>query len=74
MGEAKTKAPRIANYLISNYSDLRDVVFTIENMILETKGVRDKSVLRNGCKLSIIPLEDRDGFILRFRLHEAITP
>ncbi len=61
-----------ANYLVNNYLDLRDVVFTVDKMIQESSGERDKAMLRRGCQLSIVPLKDRDAYIVRIRLHKAI--
>jgi hypothetical protein len=63
---------KTANYLVTGYNDLRDVVLTIEKMIMETSEVRQKNVLRQGCEISICSLADRHAYIVRIKLHPDI--
>ncbi len=68
----KTVSGHTANYLVSNYLDLRDVIYTVDRMIMESSGERDKAMLRRGCLLSVLPLKDRDAYIVRIKLHKLI--
>jgi hypothetical protein len=74
VAEQKTASAnrKTANYLVSGYNDLRDVVLTIEKMIMETSEVRQKNLLRQGCEISIRPLADRNAYIVRIKLHPDI--
>jgi hypothetical protein len=63
---------RTANYLVIGYNDLRDVVLTIEKMIMETSEVRQKNLLRQGCEVSIRSLADRHAYIVQIKLHPDI--
>ncbi|MCP4685048.1 MAG: hypothetical protein GY867_06310 [bacterium] len=58
----------MASYLVASYLDLKDVIFTIEKMIMEHSEIRNKTLLRKGCELSIKPLGDREGFIVQVKL------
>ena len=70
--EAQAEEPvRHVNYLVTTYSDLKDVVYTVEKLISQTP-VTDKSELRKACDLAIIPLQNRSGYVIRLRLHEAM--
>jgi hypothetical protein len=60
------------NYLINSYDDLKDVIMTVEKLIAETHSVRNKTILRESCAMSIMPLKDKSGFVLRIKLHESI--
>ena len=64
-----TQARKTANYLVSSYGDLRDVVLTVEKMILDHKEIRDKNLLRRGCDVQIVPLAERGGWVVRVKLH-----
>jgi hypothetical protein len=63
--------PRHVNYLVTTYSDVKDVVFTVEKLITQTP-VTDKSELRQACDLTIIPLQNRSGYVFRLKLHDAM--
>ena len=65
---------RTASYLVNSFADLKDVVLTIEQMITNTTDVRNKAVLREGCRISVVPIKDRGGVILRIKLHESMMP
>lgn len=60
---------KTVNYLVTNYGDLRDVVLTVEQMIMDCGKIRNKNLLRQGCDLSIVPLKDRSGYVVRLKLH-----
>ena len=62
-------ARKTANYLVTGYTDLRDVVLTIEKMIMDQTDIRNKNLLRQGCDISIVPLGDREGYVVRVKLH-----
>ena len=64
---------KVASYLVTSYLDMKDVIFTIEQMIMEHAEVRNKTLLRKGCDLSIKPLGDRDGFIVQVKLPEEMS-
>jgi len=72
MSVKKTHHRGTVSYLINDFNDLRDVVLTIERMIAETTEVRNKTVLREACRMSIVPLKDRCAYILQIKLHEAM--
>jgi len=59
------------NYLVNSYSDVKDVVMTIEKLIARTP-VTDKSELRQACELSITPLPNRSGYLFRIKLPDAL--
>jgi hypothetical protein len=66
----KAEGPRkTANYLVTNYTDLRDVVLTIEKLIMDQTEIRNKNLLRQGCDISIVPLSEREGWVVRVKLH-----
>lgn len=76
MGRGSAKeAPsgrKVASYLVSSYTDLRDVILTIEQMILDNYKIRNKPLLRKKCDLNIRPLGDRDGYIVQVRMPEEM--
>ncbi len=74
VAERKTPRGRTVNYLVSTYSDLRDVVFAVEKMILEGSDIRNKPMLREGCRMTIHPLEDRTSYVVRVQLHPSVLP
>ncbi len=71
-GNSETDNKRTVNYLVENYADLRDVVSTIEKMVMDATDQRNKSILRQGSGLSIIPLKERRGYIVRLKLHPDV--
>lgn len=84
MGNATTKTPsappentteanggRHVNYLVSSYSDIKEVIYTIEKLIAQTP-ITDKSELRSACEVNIIPLQGRSGYVFRVKLHAAV--
>ncbi len=64
---------KVASYLVTSYLDMKDVIFTIEKMIMEHSEVRNKTLLRKGCELSIRALSDREGFVVQVKLPEEMT-
>ena len=62
---------RCVNYLVNSYSDIKEVVFTIEKLIAQTP-ITDKSELRQACEINIIPLQGRSGYVFRVKLHPAV--
>jgi len=71
--ESTSQGRKVASYLVSSYLDLRDVILTIEQMILEHYKVRNKSLLREGCDLSILPLAGKEGYIVQIRMPEEMS-
>ena len=70
--EAKS-GRRVASYLVSSYTDLRDVILTIEQMILENYKIRNKPLLRKKCDLNIRPLGGREEYIVQVRMPEELS-
>jgi len=62
---------RCVNYLVTSYSDVKDIVMTIEKLIARTP-VTDKSELRQACELSITPLPNRSGYLFRIKLPDDL--
>jgi hypothetical protein len=59
----------IANYLVSSYDDLSDIVTTIEKQLAEKASDSDHAALRKICSISATPLDSKSpGFILRVKL------
>jgi len=62
---------RCVNYLVNSYSDVKEVIYTIEKLIAQTP-ITDKSELRQACEINIIPLQGRSGYVFRVKLHQAV--
>jgi hypothetical protein len=60
------------NYLVSSYTDFRDVVLTLEQWISQTAPAEMKAAVRETMTVSVRPLSDGESFILSIRLHEAM--
>ena len=73
METVKETEEKSVNYLVNNYEDLRDVVTTIEQMIADIKGIKDKPSLRKGMRLTIIPLKGKDSSIIKINLSNTMT-
>ncbi|MBU0985449.1 MAG: hypothetical protein KKA42_16365 [candidate division Zixibacteria bacterium] len=63
---------RTVSYLVSTYGDLRDVVFAVEKMMQDGSETRNKALLREHCRMTIHPLEDKSSYIVRIQLHPSI--
>jgi hypothetical protein len=64
---------KVASYLVASYQNLKDAVFTIEKMVLEHTEIRNKTLLRKDCDVSIRPLGDREGYIVQVKLHPEMS-
>jgi|GEM_PF-3086526 len=62
---------RCVNYLVNSYSDIKDVILTVEKLIAQTP-ITDKSELRAACEVTIVPLQGRSGYLFRVKLHDAV--
>ena len=70
-GSTSEQDRRQVNYLVNSYSDIKDVVLTIEKLISQTADT-NKAELRKSCEVSIIPLQGRSGYVFRVKLHQSM--
>lgn len=72
MSHTSETGGRTLSYLVNDYIDLKDVVMAVEKMIADTSTERNKTLLREECRMSLISLPDQQAFVLRITLPYAV--
>jgi hypothetical protein len=64
--------PVPVNYLVASYLDLKDVVEAVDAMITSDPNVKYPTPIRKRCQISVTPLQQMSGFIMRFMIPEKL--